>query len=47
LYGVKDVGKSEFAKVLNFDLVDCIQIGTLCTSVEGVDSVLEYLELRF
>jgi len=27
--------------------VDCIQIGTLCSSVDSVDAVLEYLELRY
>ena len=47
LYGVKDVGKSSLARQLDFDVVDCIQIGTLCSSVDSVDAVLEYLELRY
>lgn len=47
MYGIKDVGKSALVRQLDFDVVDCIQIGTLCSSVDAVDVVLEYLELRY
>lgn len=34
-------------KQLDYDIVDCVQIGSLCSSVDTVDAVLEYLEFRF
>lgn len=34
-------------KMLGFDIVDCVQIGTICTTPDSVDTALEYLEMRY
>lgn len=47
LYGPKSVGKSSVIRHLEFDTVSCVQLGTLVTSLEQVDLLIEYLEKRF
>ncbi len=47
IFGPQNVGKTTLVQQLGFDVIDCVQIGTLTNSTEGVDIALEYLELRY
>lgn len=47
VFGPQNVGKTTLVQQLGYDVIDCVQIGTLANSTEGVDFALEYLELRY
>jgi len=48
VYGAPTVGKTFLFENLDLvDLIDCTQIGTLTTTVDGVDAALDYLEKRY
>lgn len=48
LYGAAHVGKSYLLGSLDgsTDVIDCTQMGTLVTTLETVDTLLDYLQLR-
>ena len=46
LYGVSRVGKTYISSMIEAEFIDCIQMGTLVSSLDQIDLLLEYLQLR-
>jgi hypothetical protein len=48
LFGAAKIGKSFLVNMLDgcTDVVDCTQMGTVVTTIEQIDLLIEYLELR-